>query len=499
MMRCFRSGVGLLVAGLAGCAGSDSTDSGDDALAALIARGDSLELDTEWVAPPGEALNHHTAGFATTLCSGVFIMGLDPEDAAANVGGFSSPFEHRRHVTDTTVNYDDESIALTLPSGVVRTAKRYGTQGCVAHAIGEDSVYFNPTVVTPDLPDPATTPWPMGDVTSGEQWPANLDRAAIDAAMDAGFGGADAMTLGLLVTYKGQIIGERYAEGIDMHTPLESWSMGKSLSGTMMGVLIQQGEYELDQSAPIPEWQTPDDPRQSIRIMDIMRMSSGLRIHAPGDPDFDAAAGYPDHLYYYTATANSFEWAATRPQQWEPNTVGRYRNTDPVLTNYLIRLAVEGRGEDYHAFPQRNLFDKIGVRNAIIETDVYGNFLAQGYDFLPPRDWARIAQLYLQDGMAGGERILPEGYVEYASEVAPAWVDDGRLVYGGAFFWVNGNGAWPLPTTAIGMRGAGGQSVTIVPTHDLVIVRLGKYTGSRPGGVALNRLFEALVEAVPES
>jgi CubicO group peptidase (beta-lactamase class C family) len=493
-MQYSRFGLTLLVAGfVAAC----SSDSGDDARAALIARGESLELDTEWVPPPGEALNHHTAGFAKILCSGVFITGLEPADAAANVGGFTSPFDQRGHVVDTVVDFESQSVSLTLASGVKRTAKRYKSQGCVSHAIGEDSVYFTPSAVTPMLPDAASTPWPMGDVIPDDPWPAEVDRAKFEEAIDLGFGPPEAMTLGLVVTYKGRILGERYGEGIDIHTPLESWSMGKSLTGTLMGVLIQQGEYELWQSAPVPEWQGEGDPRQAIRIGDIMRMSSGIRIHAPGDPDFDPEQGYPDHLYFYTATANSFEWAATRPQQWEPNTVGRYRNSDPVLTNYLIRLAVEGRGEDYHAFPRRNLFDKIGIRDAIMETDVYGNFLTQGYEFLPARDWARLGNLYLQDGVWNGERILPEGYVEYASTVAPAWEADGRSVYGGAFFWVNGNGAWPLPETAIGMRGAGGQSTTIVPTHGLVVVRLGKYTGSSAGGRALYQAFEALMEAVP--
>ncbi len=496
-MRIPLIGLSLVLVGLASGCRTDG-ESGDDPRAALIARGDSLELDTEYVPPPGDALDHHTAGFAKILCSAVFITGLDPADAAANVGGFTSPFDQRIHVTDTMVDFDDQSIALTLPTGVTRTAKRYGTQGCVAHAIGEDSVYFTPSVVEPRLPDPATTPWPMGDLIDSP-WPEQLDRAVIEAAIDVGFGPLEAMTLGLVVTYQGRIIGERYADGIDMHTPLESWSMGKSLTGTLMGVLIQQGAYELWQPAPIPEWQTAGDPRQTIRIGDIMRMSSGIRIRAPQDPDFDPALGYPDHVYFYTATANSFEWAATRPQEWAPGTVGRYRNSDPVLTNYLIRLAVESRGEDYHAFPQRNLFDKIGIRNAFMETDVHGNFLTQGYEYLSARDWARLGNLYLQDGVWGGERILPEGYVTYVSTIAPAWEADGRLIYGGGFFWVNGNGGWPLPTTAIGMRGAGGQSATIIPSHDLVVVRLGKYTGSRAGGRSLNQLFEALMEAVPRS
>lgn len=490
----------LGLAGLVAC-GPDAPDApeiptSDGSDEQLIARAAALELDTEYVPPPGEALHHQTAGFAKILCSAVFITGLDPDDAAENVGGFISPFDERRHVVDTIVDFDRQMVALTLPDGVTRTAKRYANQGCVAHPIGEDSVYFTPSEVARNLPPAETTPWPMGDVLPDEPFPAEVDMELVERALDVGFGPPEAQTLGLVVTYKGRILGERYGEEVDLHTPLESWSMTKSLTGTLVGVLIEQGDYELWQPAPFPEWQEPGDPRQEIRIGDIMRMSSGLRINAPSDPDYDDSM-YADHYYLYTGTTNSFEYAATRPQQWPPNTVGRYRNTDPVLGAYLVRLAVEARGEDYHAFPQRALFDRIGIRDAIIETDPYGNFLGQGLAFMPARDWARLANLYLQDGVWNGERILPEGYVDYASTVAPAWEADGRMQYGGAYFWVNGEGGQGLPTTAYSMRGAGGQSTTIIPSHDLVVVRIGKYTGSGPGGRALREAFALLLQAVP--
>jgi CubicO group peptidase (beta-lactamase class C family) len=479
-----------------GCLPSDQ-EAEEDPRVALNARAASLELDTEYIPPPGDVLHHETAGFAKILCSAVFITGLDPQDAAANVGGFISHFDQRGHVVDTIVDYENEIVALTLPDGVTRTAKRYKNQGCVSHAIGEDSVYFTPTDVARNLPPAETTAWPMGDVISDDPWPAGVDMDLIEEALDVGFGPEEARTLALVVTHKGRILGERYSPEVDIHTPLESWSMTKSLTGTLMGVLIQQGVYDLDQSAPVPEWQEEGDPRQEIKIKDIMRMSSGIRLRNAGDPDFDPALGYPGHLYLYTATDDSFEWAATRPQQWPPNMVGRYRNSDPVLTSYLIRLGVEGRGDVYHDFPQTDLFDKIGIRDAIIEPDPQGNFLGNGLAFMPARDWARLANLYLQDGVWDGEQILPEGFVEYASSLAPAWIADGRLQYGGAFFWVNGNGGWPVPETAYSMRGAGGQSATIIPSHDLVVVRLGKYTGSRAGGAALNSAYEILMDAVP--
>ena len=136
-----------------------------------------------------------------------------------------------------------------------------------------------------------------------------------------------------------------------------------------MGVLIKQGVYDLWQRAPITEWQGAGDPRAKIRIADLLHMSSGLRIKAPQDPDYDPSGTYPDHLYLNTGSVDSFHYAATRPLQWPPNTVGRYRNTDPVLINYLIRLAVEKRGEEYLSFPRRALFDKIGIRTMVMETD----------------------------------------------------------------------------------------------------------------------------------
>jgi CubicO group peptidase (beta-lactamase class C family) len=485
------------ISGACGPAEEPASEAEEDPETTLIARGLSLELPTEYVPPPGNALEHHTSGFAKVLCSAVFLTGLDPADGAENVGYFTSPYDERAAVVDTVVDFEREEVRLTLPSGVTRVAKRYAGQGCVTRPIGEDSVYFTPTWVAPALPPAETTPWPMGDVLPDGPFPAELDMDRVAQAVEEGFGPPGAMTEALLVTYQGRIIGERYGEGIDLHTPLESWSMGKSLTGALMGVLIQQGVYELWQPAPVPEWQGEGDPRQEIRIGDIMRMSSGIRIRAPQDPDFDPVLGYPDHVYLYTGTVNSFEYAATRPQQWPPNTVGRYRNTDPVLTNYLIRLGVEGRGEDYHSFPQRHLFDKIGVRDAVMETDPFGNFLTQGYEFLPARDWARVGNLYLQDGVWDGERILPEGYVEYARTLAPAWEADGRPIYGGAFQWINGTGSYPVPRDATYFAGAGGQSTILIPSHGLVVVRLGKYKGSGEGGRALRRGLELLMEAIP--
>lgn len=326
--------------------------------------------------------------------------------------------------------------------------------------------------------------------------PKTVDDVAVQKAVDAAFEPAAEMTAAFVVTWKGRIIGERYAAGINRLTPLESWSMGKSIAATLMGILIKQGVYQLTQPAPIPEWQSPADPRAKIRIADILNMSSGLRIRAPQDPDYDPAGPYPDHLYLYTGGVDTFRYAATRPLQWPPGQVGRYHNTDPVLVNYLIRLAVEKRGDDYLSFPQRALFDRLGIRTAVLEPDAFGNLLIQGYDYMSARDWARLGNLYLQDGVWQGERILPEGFVKFVSSVAPAWQADGRPIYGG-FFWINGDGAFPIPRDAYYMAGAGGQDVFIIPSHDLVVVRLGHYKGSTAGQTGLVKALSLLTAAVP--
>ena len=337
----------------------------------------------------------------------------------------------------------------------------------------------------------------MGDGLPADPMPAGVDTAGVTRALDAAFEPAAAMTAAVAITWRGRLIAERYGAGITARTPLESWSMGKSLTATLMGILIAQGVYDLWQPAPVPEWQGPGDPRAKIRIADLLNMSSGLRSRAPMDPGYDPTGPYPDHLYLYTGPINSFHYAATRPLQWPPGTVGRYRNIDVAVTNYLVRLAVEKRGEDYWSFPRQALFDPLGIRTMVMDTDAHGNFLTQGYELASARDWARLGNLYLHDGMWNGRRILPEGYAAFVSTLAPAWAADRRPVYGG-FFWINGDGRFPVPADAYFMAGAGGQFTLIIPSHDLVVARLGHFSGVALASQSLSTALALLLQAVPE-
>ena len=164
-----------------------------DQRAAMLARAAEAELDTEYVAPPGDPLSHHISGFAKTLCSAVFVTGLDPDFAAESVGFFSGPYEHRRHVTNREVDNDERRIHLTLPNGVVRTAKLNGDHGCVTLPVGEDDVFFEPVDIRSTLPDPAATPWPMGDVLPDEPLPAGIDADRVRQAVDAAFEPAEGL------------------------------------------------------------------------------------------------------------------------------------------------------------------------------------------------------------------------------------------------------------------------------------------------------------------
>ena len=375
----------------------------------IIDRAQSLELDTPYAPPPGDALEHHTAGFAKIMCSAVFITGLDPDFAAENVGYFISPYAERAKVGKPVVDRAAKAVHITLPNGTRRTARYRGRSGVRRAAIRHVGGEFHAGSRSARHPAESVGALARGRRAGwrGPAWRRCRQveagaRRRVHARRRAHRGAGDCLA---------RTADRRaYGPGITAQTPLESWSMTKSLTSTLMGMLIRRGDYELWQPAPIPEWQTPGDPRARIRIGDILQMSSGLRIRAPQIPATTRQGPIPI-ICISTRDRDAHRYAATRPQQWPPATVGRYRNTDPVLISYLIRLAVEKRGEPYLTFPQRALFDKLGIRTMVFETDAQGHFLGQGLVLGSARDWARLGQLYLRDGVWNGERMLPDGYV----------------------------------------------------------------------------------------
>ena len=371
---------------------------------------------------------------AKLTCSGVFVIGRDAREYLRND---AYPF--------IGVDWDSIGVAvdrkartleLSTPDGQIRkTAVYNGSQGCTLIPEGESGVFFTPVEVKSALPDPTTQLWPMGDVIEPYSGPLEYDEAALEAAVDMAFekmdsSGTPLKTRAFLVLHKGRILAERYARGFDKDTRHVSWSMGKSITAALVGLLVRDGHFKVDDPAPVAEWRDIGDPRGEITIADLLHMSSGLDFKRLSGPDYFTKES--DHLYIYAGAIDAFALSVGKPSEFPPNTVYRYRNSDPLTLGKIIRETVEARGESYLTFPQRALFDQIGMRNMLLEPDPHGNFLLTGFDYGTARDWARFGLLHLQDGMWEGKRILPEGWVDYVSTPAPA--SEGN--YGG-LWWIN--------------------------------------------------------------
>jgi CubicO group peptidase (beta-lactamase class C family) len=443
--------------------------------------------------PVGTHTELGVAGYAKVLCSAVFVSGRDTDEAAKNSAYWFMPREEADKVTYSVDR--DQKLARASFGNITREARFYGDQGCIIQSSARPGIHFKPVPVKTALPEASTQPWPMGDRADDVPLPPEVDKGKLDAAVNAAFSEPAGLTAAFLVIHKGRIIAERYMPGITKDTQLESWSMGKSITSTLFSLLVQDGTYTLEQPAPVPRWQSPEDPRSSIRNIDLLRMSAGLQFLAEQDPDYTRDKGYPDHFYIYTGAVDAFEYSINRPLQFPPNTEGRYRNCDPLTIGYLIKEAVRKRGEEYLTWPQRALFDRIGIRRQVLETDPYGNFLLTGYDYGTARNWARLGLLYLQEGMWQGTRILPEGWTKFVSTPAPAWK---QPVYGGQF-WINGDGRWNLPRDTYYAAGAGGQNTWIIPSHQLVIVRMGHMRGAGVARRSTNAALGLVLEAVSSS
>ena len=275
---------------------------------------------------------------AKILCSAVFVSGRLLEEARANSLPIDPP------ATSVWVDEGRREVRVEIAGLIHRTARHYGDQGCVALPPGVDDVAFTPVDVRSALGDPRTQAWPMGD--GGDRRPVapadRIDAGKLAEAVDLAFADPDDRTAAFLVVHRGRIAAERYAPGIDRDTQLESWSMGKSLTATLIGRLVQQGLLSLDAPAPISEWQSPGDPRAKISVADLLRMSSGLDFSGPSQSLVHALFfGVPDHLRIYTGIEDVFRFALASlesilriasgatataiPWRWEPSCVGPSR------------------------------------------------------------------------------------------------------------------------------------------------------------------------------
>jgi CubicO group peptidase (beta-lactamase class C family) len=440
---------------------------------------------------------NNSLGFAVKLlASGVFVGGRDPEDFIRN--DIHAPYGFT--LDELTVSLDEQRgrITLSLPGGLSRTAVHTPGLGCTLLPQDADGIFFDPVEVSSTLPDAETLDWPMGDRVTAPISSDGIDHDKLSTALDLAFDETAhehfQRTRAMVVLHNGRIVGERYANGFSKTSKLVSWSMGKSITASLIGILVGEGHYGLQDRAPIDEWNDPADPRREITIAHLLRMSSGLKFNKVETAD-GFFANDNNHNFAHFGAVNVFDYAVAPPLEFPPNTVWRYRNCDVLSLGKIIKQTVQAKGEEYLTFPQRALFDRIGIRNMVLEPDPWGNFIMTGYDHGTARDWARLGQLYLQDGVWDGERIFPEGWVDFVRTPAPADPEDH---YGG-FFWLNaGNRFQDIPNDAYWADGARGQFTMIIPSHNVVIARMGHSLDAKSFDRYRERVIAAVLGAIKE-
>jgi CubicO group peptidase (beta-lactamase class C family) len=276
-------------------------------------------------------------------------------------------------------------------------------------------------------------------------------------------------TRAVLVLHDGAIVAERYAQGFGPDSALPGWSVTKSVLGALIGILVEEKRLSLEDRALLPEWQLPDDPRAAISVEDLLRMRSGLEF---SEIYTDPRADVTQMLY---ARSDMAAFAASKRLSAPPGTTWHYSSG---TTNILSRIVRQTVGErEYHEFPRRALFAPLGMSSAVIEADAAGTFVGSSYMFATARDWARFGQLYLDDGAWGGRRILPAEWARFSSIATPQSPDG---CYG-AHWWLKvprelggeTESASRIPRDAFFALGHEGQTLTVIPSRRLVVVRLG--------------------------
>ena len=430
------------------------------------------------------ALGLVLAAPAAFLCSDIFNAGMteaqvEADDLKRNYPEYVPIMAGLEAKVDRAARTVSVAFDETLPP---RIAVWRPHLGCAQLPIGAgmEAARFVPRLtVNPAVDRSDRLLWPNGDRNAAAQpkGDARALKRTMDAAFDRRSYGQGSETTAVLVVQDGRIVAERYRPDFDMHMSQRTWSVAKSLAGTLIGAAVQQGLLDVNASAPVPEWQAPGDPRQAITIDHLLRMASGL--HS------DAAGNRTDATYFGGSTVT--EDATPLPLEAPPGTRFRYANNDTLLAIRGLSAKLGG-GERALAFPLTDLFWRIGMTRTVPETDWQGNFILSSQVWTTARDLARLGLLYLDDGMWNGERILPSGWGAYVSRRGAAQPERG---YGyGATFWT-----FPaelgLPADAYIAQGNRGQYLAIVPSRRIVIVRRGydgPGTGFDPGRFAADVL-----------
>ncbi len=445
---------------------------------------------------PGPAMLPIAAAYAAKVAaSAIFVSGRTLESVLAEELAPTRPLEAAiRPLLKFEVDTERRLVTCRIGKATA-TAVATGNLGCTLVRQDAPLALLQQRAAPPiagQRPDPTTTDWPLGDRLPTSP-PTGIDLVALQAAIDAAFvepqGKPAIATRAIVVLHQGRLVAERYAQGYQAAMPLPGWSMSKTLTHALLGRRIQQGKLDPKAALPVPEWRAETDARRAIGMADLLAMCGGLRWNEAYDqPESDALRmlfGSSDHAATYAGQA-----VATAP--------GTEFLYSSGATNLLCRVLRTTFPEDreYWAFPRTSLFEPLGMHTAVLETDPAGTFVGSSYGFASARDWARFGQLYCDDGVVAGERLLPSG-----------WIDAARIPHGkgngshGSHLWLNadpdGDGPlqreWPdLPADLLSMDGHEGQYCVVFPRERMVIVRLGC---TKNGGFGLHALLRDVLRA----
>lgn len=426
---------------------------------------------------------------AKTMCSCVFVSGRAPETVLKKElqvfpGLAEVPLE---------IDFADSSVTARMLFRTSKAIYRKGL-GCtlLAEASEAEVRAQKFSVYDGGYPNQDTIPWPSGDLDAFTV-ASGADRLALARAINRAFDDPapekPVNTHAIVVVYKGKIIGEKYADGFGIHSVLTGWSMTKSITNALVGILVRDAKLSLYAPAPVVAWQ--NDERKHITLNHLLQASSGLEW---SESYFIPGADFHN---MFILSDDKAAYAASRKAQYPPGEVLEYSSG---TTNILSRIIRETVGEErYHRFPHDALFSRIGMHHAILEPDASGTFVASSYGHATARDWARLGLLFLNDGVWNGERILPEGWVKYSTTPAPAAL---RREYG-AQVWLNlgqednpENVKHPgLPNEAILFEGFEDNFVVIIPSRELIVVRLGV---THHDGFSIADLVNGVMGALPK-
>ncbi|MEM1245292.1 MAG: serine hydrolase [Acidobacteriota bacterium] len=428
---------------------------------------------------------------AKLLCSGVFVAGREPDEFIER--DLQAPEYTFHDWSETRVDVDREARRVTVeaPGTDARRAVYTGDQGCVLLPLLADDVFFPPETIERQGAGSGGWPEPASPPLAAEQQ-ERLDEV-LAGALEEREGQPVQDTRALVVLRGDRLVAEAYAPGFDGSSRQIAWSMGKSVMAALVGTLVQADRLDVDAPAPVPAWQ--GDARSEITVTDLLQMSGGLDFNQFGTDDPEYYTGEHHHELVYFGAVDVHDYVLDRPLAHEPGTHWAYRNTNPLALGAILQRLLEAEGASPLAYPQRALFDKIGARDFVLETDPYGHFLITGFVYGTAYDWARFGLLHLQDGVWQGERVLPEGWSRFVSTPAPAHPQQGY----GAQFWLNAGGRYASwPKDAYWAAGWLSQMVLVVPSRDVVFVRLGH---SAEGGFAeyIEPLVADVLEILAES